>query len=1046
MKQKRLKKGFYHYLPLKRLVMILFAVNLMASVFAQEIQVSGTVNDNTGQTMPGVNVLVEGTTTGTITNADGKYTIKVQPNSVLVFSFIGYISEKVTITGQSTVDITLNPDVKKMEEVVVIGYGVQRKEAVTGSVASVKADAIHEVASSDVTQAIQGRVAGVDLEQNDSRPGASMQIRIRGVRSLNATNDPLIVLDGIPFAGSISDINPSDIKSLDILKDASATAIYGSRGANGVLLITTYNGQKGQEAHVTYNGYYGVKDLFARFPMMSGPEFAKLRHAANKTNNTLDESDSTNTDWQKLLYRTGTIQNHDINISGSTNKGHYSFGVGYYYDQAVVPLQDFTRYSMRATIDQEIGKYLRVGINSTSGYSITNGATLGTAIATAGALNTLLGQSPLVQEYNADGSLKQYYQQASSGTQEIISKQMLNGLGDKFIDETRAYGTYNSLFGEVKIPGVEGLKYRVNVGLNYRQSNYGNYVGYGVFSSNPTNPSNATIQNEHTINSAIENLLTYDHTFADKHKINAVALYSAEQNTYWKSYVNGQDIPSDMFQFYNMGEGPASELTIDPNKQLYQQSGLLSYMGRVMYSYNDCYMLSATYRSDASSRLATGHKWHSYPALSAGWNVKQESFMKDVALIDMLKLRVGYGQTSNQSINPYQTLGLLSTMPYNYGSTNATGFYVTQLPNPNLGWEFSKTWNYGIDFALLKNRLTGSAEYYIQNTDNVLLSLNMPPTSGVTGYTANIGSTQNKGFEFSLNGVILDNPNGLRWEAGVNLYLNRNKLTALASGQTQDQTNYWFVGHPINVIYDYKKIGLWQQKDSVLMTKEQPGGNLGMIRVLYTGGFNADGTPKRAITPDDRQIMSVDPDYMGGFNTNIAYKGFDLSIVGSYQHGGILISNLYGSAGYLDNLNARATNNVKVDYWTPTNTGASFPKPGGQGGDNPQWGSTLGYFDASYLKVRNITLGYNFTDNWVKSAGISKLRIYLTVQNPFVFFSPYKDLSGMDPTPNSNSSQNASVPLATTTNGVLSPLSRLLTIGTNTPQTRNYMMGISLIF
>ncbi len=491
----------------------------------------------------------------------------------------------------------------------------------------------------------------------------------------------------------------------------------------------------------------------------------------------------------------------------------------------------------------------------------------------------------------------------------------------------------------------------------------------------------------------------------------------------------------------------SSEQITDPGQQKYQQWGLMSYMGRVMYSFNDRYMLSATYRSDASSRLASGHQWHSYPALSAGWNVKQESFLKDVELVNLLKLRVGYGQTSNQAIDPYKTLGLLSTMPYNYGaSTYGTGLYVTQLPNTNLGWEFSKTWNYGIDFALLKNRLTGTIEYYKMTTDNVLMNVNLPNTSGVSNYTANIGSTENKGFELTLNGTIIDNPNGLRWDAGFNLYLNRNKLTALASGQTKDQSNWWFVGHPINVIYDYKKIGLWQQKDSALMAKEQPGGNIGMVRVKYDGGFNPDGTPKRVINSDDRQIMNADPDFMGGFNTRIAYKGLDLSIVGDYQRGGILISDLYGGESYLNNLNARSGNNVNVDYWTPTNTGASFPKPGGVGGDNPMYANSLGYFDASYLKIRNITLGYDFTQNWVKTAGISKLRVYVTVQNPFVFFSPYKNLSGMDPTTNSNASQDAAVPLAPTTSGVVSSLSRLLTIGTNSPQTRNYLMGISLTF
>lgn len=1010
---------------------------------AVQQKVSGIVTDaSTGEPLIGVSVQVEGTTTGAITDVNGKFSIEAAKDAIIIFSFMGYVTERVTVTG-AAMDVKLVPDVKKLDEVVVVGYGVQRKEAVTGSVASVKADMLKEVPSANITSAMQGRVAGVDMEQNDSKPGASMQIRIRGVRSLSSSgNEPLVVLDGIPFAGSIGDISPSSIKSIDILKDASATAIYGSRGANGVILITTFNGQKGQKAHVTYEGYYGVKKIFAQYPMMSGPEFAKLRHDANIIKNTIDENDTINTDWQKLLYRNGAVQSHDLNVSGATEKGHYSFGIGYYGDAAVVPLQDFSRYSLRATLDQEIGKYFHIGFNSTSNYSVTNGASLG-------AVGTVLGQSPLVSPYNADGTLKQYYQQATSGKQELVSKSMLDGLGDKYIDQTRAYGTYNALFGEVKIPKIEGLKYRINLGLNYRQSNYGNYTGYGVFSGTATTPSNATIRNEHTINWAVENLLTYDRLFAGKHMVNIVALYSREQNTYWKSNIYGKNIPADQFQFYNMGQGPATDIIIDPLQQDYQLWGLESYMGRAMYSYDQRYMISLTYRSDGSSRLAPGHKWHSYPAVSVGWNMKQESFMKNITMIDMLKLRVGYGETSNQAILPYQTFGLLSPMPYNYGpSSYATGLYVKQSPNTNLGWEYSKTWNYGVDFAFLKNRLTGSAEYYVQNTNNVLMPVNLPPSAGVAYFTSNVASTQNKGFELTLNGVIINNLNGWTWEAGANFYLSRNKITSLASGLTRDESNWWFVGHSINSVYDYKKIGLWQQKDSALMAKEQPGGNVGMIRVQYTGTFNPDGTPTRIIGAADRQIMNVDPDWMGGFNTRVSYKGFDLSVVGTYQHGGILISTLYGSAGYLNNLNARSPNNVKVDYWTPTNTGAKFPKPGGIGGDNPLYGSTLGYFDASYLKIRTITLGYNFDQNWgwVKSAGISKLRIYVTVQNPFVFFSPYKDQSGMDPTTNSDASQNAAVPIAPTTNGVTSSLKRLLTVGTNTPQTRNYLMGISLTF
>ena len=1014
------------------LIVISLKGNIRELSDLQQKIVRGVINDEKGNPVTGVTVAIKGTTRGTLTDLNGNFVLdNVDPQSTLVVSFIGYTSQEILVGDKAQINITLAQELTALSEVVVVGYGTQRREAVTGSVATMKGDELRDVPSANITQALQGRVSGVEMSQTDTKPGASMQIRIRGARSLTASNDPLIVLDGIPFSGTIGDIDLSAIKSLDILKDASATAIYGSRGANGVILITTNKGQKGQKAQISYNGYYGLKIVADKYPMMNGSEFAALRTAAGIITNTLDESNDINTDWQNLLYKTGSVTSHDLSVSGGTDKGNYNFGVGYYKDEAVVPLQKYERYSMHGTVDQEIGKYFRVGFTMNSNYAVNNGNSLG-------AVGTALNSSPIANIYNADGTLKRTYLMATSGAQWVSTKSTLDALGDSYIDQTRAYSTYNNMYGEVKIPGIEGLKYRANIGLNYRQSSYGNYVGQGVFNGNASTISSGAITNSHTINWAIENLLTYDRVFAEKHTLDVVALYSSEQTTYNSSHVSATDIPSDAFQFYNLGLANIAPI-VDPGQQSYWQSGLMSWMGRAMYSYDERYMLSLTYRSDASSRLAPGHQWHSYPAISAGWNISKESFMKNITVIDLLKLRVGYGQTSNQAVDPYKTLGLLSTQPYNFGPTTySTGYYVSQLPNPSLGWEFSKTWNYGLDFSFLKNRLSGTLEYYSMNTDNVLLGVNLPSTSGVGSYTANIGKTQNKGWELSLNGVILNNINGFRWEAGINVYANRNKLVALASGQTADKGNWWFVGHPINVIYDYQKIGLWQADDQYQSILE-PGGNVGMIKVKYFGTYNADGSPTRAIGAADMVPISTEPNFEGGFNTSVAYKGFDLGVVGTFQNGGILNSMLYGSGSYLDNDNARSNNNVKIDYWTTDNTGAKFPKPGGIGGDNPKYGSTLGYFDASYMKIKTISLGYNFTQRWIKSAGIQNLRLYCTVQNPFVFFSPYKDQSGMDPETNSMGNQNAAVPLS-------GSLSRMLTIGVNTPETRNYLVGINLTF
>jgi TonB-linked SusC/RagA family outer membrane protein len=1019
-----------------RVAAMLFTYLLVSvQAMAQTLTVTGRVTDaETGTGLPGVTVLLKGTTTAAPTGGDGSYTINVPDGTgTLVFSYIGYDNQEVPINNRSTIDVQLGTDAQALEEVVVVGYGTQRAEAVTGSVASISAEEITQVPSGNITQALQGRLPGVEFAQSSSQPGASMQIRIRGTRSISGGNDPLVVLDGIPFPGAISDINPNDIKSIDILKDASATAIYGSRGANGVILVTTKTGKAGQKPQVSYNGFHGVKNVFAKYDMMSGPELFALRQAAGQFTGQLgvDETEGTDTDWQDLLYKTGITTSHDVGVSGGTEKGRYNFSVGYFGDEGVIPTQQYTRYSMRGGIDQEIGKRFRVGFTTYNNYNKTEGNNVG--------LYNILSLSPLANPYNEDGTLKRTIRMPLDETW-LYTRDMLEdgGLSDLWLNETRAFATYNTLYGEVQIPGVEGLKYRANLGLNYRQSQTGAYTAAGINAVDPNTLSTASVSNAQTTNWTIENLLTYDRTFAGKHNVNVVGLYSASQERYDRSSMGGRGIPSDAFQFYNIGQA-AEEITVNPGDQQYTQWGLLSWMGRAMYSYDDRYMLSATVRSDGSSRLAPGYKWNTYPAVSVGWNIARESFMQDVPLVNMLKLRAGYGQTSNQAISPYSTLGLLSTRPYNFGPDDyATGYYVTQLPNAALGWEYSNTWNYGLDFAILNNRLSGTLEYYVTNTDDILLSLGLPPTSGVGSYTANIGATQNKGLELSLNGVILEDLNGWTWEAGVNIYGNRNEIVSLASGASEDRGNWLFVGHPINVIYDYERTGLWQEEDPYLDILE-PGGTAGMIKVKYTGDYNADGTPVREIGPDDRQILNANPDFQGGFNTRVGYKGFDLTAVAAFQSGGILNSTLYGAQGYLNLLSGRR-GNVAVDYWTPENTDAKYPNPAGiRSGDNPKYASTLGYFDASYLKIRTVTLGYNFNNsNWLGKVGVSNLRVYATAQNPFVLFSPYHRESGMDPETNSYANQNVAVTGGTP--------SRLLTIGTNAPATRNYLIGLNVTF
>lgn len=1016
----------YYFRPL-RLLLLLCLIPLCS--IAQNITVKGIVKDNLGESVIGANVTEKGTTNGMITDLDGNFSLTVQKNATLVISYIGYVTQEIAIKGNTNLNIILKEDSKALEEVVVIGYGTARKSDVTGSIASVGGDKLQEMPSTNITYALQNRVAGVDMTQTSSQPGATMQIRIRGTRSLTASNDPLVVLDGIPFMGNLSDINPGDIKSMDILKDASSTAIYGSRGANGVILITTNRGAQGTPAKFTYNGYVGAKSVFSKYPMMDGPKYAEMRKYAGKFENSLDESDDMNTDWQDLLYRTGMVNSHDVSVAGGTNNGSYSFGAAYYKDQGVIPTQNYTRYSLRGSFDQGVGKYFRFGLTTNSNYNVTKGSNID--------LYSVLNNTPLANPYNEDGSLKRTVKLNSQDENFVVTRDVVENLEDSWLNEKKGFGTYNNLFAEVQCPWVKGLKYRVNLGLNYRSTKGGVFTGEGINSSTADTPSTASLEHTETTNWAIENLITYDRTFG-KHQLNIVGMYSAEETVYTKSHIAARDIPAEYLQYYNLGRAEGT-ITVNPDNWDYQKSGLMSWMGRAMYTYDNRYMLMATVRADASSRLAKGHQWHTYPAVSAGWNIGQESFMDDLEWLDILKVRVGYGQTSNQAVAPYSTWGKLSTRPYNFGPTGyATGYYVSALPNYDLGWEYSSTWNFGLDFTLLGGRLSGTFEYYIQKTSNLLQSVNLPSTSGVSSYVGNVGKTENKGVEFTLNGTILDNHNGWTWDASINISANRNKLTELASGAERDEANNWFVGHPIDAIYDYEKIGLWQEGDPYLDILE-PGGNVGMIKVKYTGEYNEDGTPVRQIGPDDRQIISMEPKFTGGFSTRVAYKGFDLNVITAFKCGGKLISTLHHSNGYLNMLTGRR-GQVDVDYWTEENTNAKYPKPGGiQSGDNPKYGSTLGYFDASYWKVRNISLGYKFDEQkWLKNFGIQSLRAYVSIQNPFVICSPFHKETGLDPETNSYGNENVAV-----TSGIQK---RFLTVGTNAPSTRNYLFGINLTF
>lgn len=1005
-------------------------------VIQQPTSVSGKVTDSNQNPLPGVTVVVKGTTNGTITDASGSYAIRnVSDDAVLVFSFVGMLTQEIPVAGKATLNVTLEEEVIGLEEVVAVGYGTMRKLDISGSIVSTDAETLREVPSVSATQALQGRLPGIEISQTSTRPGAAMQIRIRGERSLNATNDPLIVVDGIPFAGSMNDIAPGDIKSIDILKDASATAIYGSRGANGVILITTFRGTFNTATTITYNGYYGIKTVAKEYEIYNGEEFQAFRHATlnpdYKDKYTALEQEmiesGKETDWQDLMYSTARVTNHDVSISSGTNKGAYSFGGGFYNETAVLPGQEYTRYSLRTTIDQEFGKHVKVGLSSQNSYGIIDGES-------AALMNNILTLSPLMPAYNEDGSIRPI---PTEGHVDTYYNPLLLKDSDLWREKRKRFATFNSLFGEIRF--TDYLRYRLNLGLSYYSENYGSYYGSNTpFQSGGV--SAAEVQNKNNTVWTVENLVYFDKVIAEKHRLNVTAMYSAEQQEYNHSQMNANDLPADFIFYYNLGLANGAK-TINADDQSYYKRGLLSYMARAQYSYDDRYLLTVTFRSDGASVLSSGHKWHNYPAVSAGWNIHRESFMSNVNVINQLKLRLGYGQTSNQAITPYATMGELSQVPYNFGTNNQYGYYVSTLPNPNLGWEYTKNYNAGIDFGLFDGRITGYFDYYYQKTKDVLVQVRLPQSSGVSNpMWQNVGSTENKGFEFAVSAQIIEpaHKGGFGWDVDFNIYANRNKLVSLNSGVTQDIGNGFFVGHPINVIYDYVKLGIIQEDEAPYFDRPA-----GQIKVADIGG-GPNGEPDGQITPDgDRKILgSFEPDFAGGFSTRFYYKNFDLSVVSFFKSGGMLVSTMHMPQSYLSTNNGRR-NSIKVNYWTPENPSGTYPQPGNQNtAEVNDYGNTLGFFDASFWKVRTISLGYTFNTAFLSGIGCKDARVYFTCQNPFTLFSPYMDKGGLDPEPTGTGAQAATDGLKAGS-GIQD---RQLTIGANTPPTRNFLIGVNVRF
>lgn len=1003
--------------------------------------VSGRITDEKGQPIPGATIIIKGTTTGTVSDEQGAYKLNVPPGSVLVVSSIGFTTQEIAVNERANIPVTLSTGSKGLDEVVVVGYGTRKRSDVTGSIVSVSSAALQEVPAANLQQALQGRATGLEIQKVGTTPGAGAQIRIRGERSITGSNDPLIVLDGIPFeGGSINDINPDDVASVDVLKDASATAIYGSRGANGVIIISTKRGKPG-ETHISYNGYYGITDVTKKYPVYNADEYRALRDISPWNQGYMPEEQESidkgrSTDWQDLMYEHGFITDHNLGVyGGSANGSTFSLGGGYYRETTVLPGQDFTRYSLRATIDSRIGKRLKIGLNTMNNVGVRNGSQF------VNPVFAILALSPLMPAYDNAGNILQSPTGNVDERQSQYNPLYLKHNNNDWADRVRRLRTFNSLYGEYEI--IDGLKYRLNLGLDYSQQESDQFQGADSY-FRPKRGNTASVNNEDAWGYTVENLLMYDKTFAQKHHITFTGLYSIQESHLHNTSISKDSITEDFIQYYDLNQSsPTAPLSLGGSESSW---ALISYMARLNYVYDDRYMITLTARRDGSSKLA--RKWHEYPAVSLGWNITNEPFMKKAPFISALKLRAGWGQTSNQAVNPYTTLGGVSgyitqgtnrvPVRYNYGGTLVTGYVLSSIPDPSLDWEYTKNTNIGLDFGLFDNRITGSVDVYKAHTNKILYAVNLPASSGISGqFVTNVGEMENKGLEVAISTINITSNSGFTWSTDLNIFLNRNKLLKLNEGVTQNIGNQLFVGHPLSAIYDYTKLGIWQQNEAA--EAAEYGAVPGQLKLADISG--PDGKPDGKIDLNDRSVIgSGQADWQGGITNRFAYKGFDLSVVIYARVGGMLISGIHQpTAAYLTMLDGKR-NGLKVDYWTPDNPTNEFPMPSAQMSNPPEAISTLGYYSASFMKVRSINLGYTFSQKIISRLKAQSIRLYVTAQNPFTLFSPYMKAGGVDPEATGTGTTGfVSVPGGNISN-------RALTIAVTTPPTRAFILGANVNF
>ncbi|MVN92864.1 SusC/RagA family TonB-linked outer membrane protein [Mucilaginibacter aquatilis] len=1013
---------------MKKLYLMCLLLIAVMGVQAQTRTFSGRVLD-AGNSDPliGAAVTLQGSTTGSITDVNGKFSLNVPAGNVtLVVKYVGYADQTVTFTANDQ-DVTVKLAVQQnaLEDVVVVGFGTIKRRDLTGAVASVKASDIVRAPTHNPLEAIQGRASGVDITRSSGAAGAGVNVQIRGTRSIpNALNTanginpnaPLLVVDGVQNGGNINNINPNDIESIEVLQDASSTAIYGSQGANGVIIVTTKKGISGK-AKVSYNGYYGVNG-WTQFPQpRQGESYINLRRESFRLPDGTIPNDATvfpnagelqaiqagqTVNWMDLSTRNGQQQSHTVSVRGGNDNTKAFFSLGYFNEQGQLRNQDYNRYNFRYNIDQKINNWIKAGIVGQLAFTKTN--------ARRDPLSNALTAFPFGVPFNADGSVKTNPLTDASGNPVTG---FLSPLTDErafaAVDEAVANEINATAF--VELNPIKGLTFRSNLGTVLGNSRRG--VFNDAQSLTQANPrySEAYIQNNNTRYYNWDNVLTYTRDIK-KHGFTATVLSSYIHSDGESVEARGRNQTINAQTFYGLlGTDPTTRTISAP----YTRFDLLAYAGRFNYSYDGKYLLQATMRWDGASRLAPGNKWDSFPSVSAGWVLSREDFMKNVSQLNNLKLRASYGISGNSTIPPYGTQSLLVPIQMGFGNVGVPAYaFGGDIVSPNLGWEKSKTIDIGLDVTAFNSRVTAAIDWYLTKTSDLLFRRSLPQSTGQQFIYQNIASTQNSGINITLTTVNIQTKD-FKWSSTATFSHNAEKITGLIDGRnilstTNPERESLFIGSQVQSFYTYRKTGIWQLGEtgtrfgSTTGTQYQPGD-------IKVQDLNNDGVIDA--TNDRTVIGHAQPRWFGGFQNTFTYKNFDLNVFMVARYG----QTVYGE--FLGRYDPSGAQNGpdNFDYWTPTNPTNDFPKPGRGNLSNLYNNNyqSLLFIDGSFLKIKNVSLGYTFPKSLTDRIKIGTLRAYATASNMFTF-TKNKLLRDYDPERGGAES---------------SPLSRQLVFGVN---------------